>query len=444
MRLRLKLRGKLALDFLDRKPKLPADLVIKKKGAKVLFLSPSKPAWVVTNRNGATALKLCNGKRTIRRIGFYSSLLALKRNNEELSSFFEKIATETELFSEDAALTVPELDERKPQPRIVQFVLTEECNLNCVYCCDTNRNPICGELKLDDYKKIIDDVNGVTKCADIVLTGGEPLLSSMALDIARHAKSNGNKVHLLTNALLVNENNANEISEAFDLIRISVDGSNQEMHEFHRGKNTYDRLLKAIYLLDKQKAPMQFAMTVTKKNISDIDGMVKAFGSRLTFQPIFKVGAAKGRENLHITGDEYYKALASVKGVNHTSYLCSSITRSKDRRMAKCAIGDAVISIAPNGDMYPCHLLHFPEFRAGNIKEQPLAQIYENSAIFKECRNLTVDKVGGCSSCDVRYFCGGSCRARSYLEGGRVDVADEFCTYEQLSFNNGLFDLHEL
>lgn len=346
------------------------------------------------------------------------------------------------LFSKETTLTVPGFNEPKPQPRIAQFVLTEECNLNCVYCRDTDRNPICGELKLNDYKKIIDDVNSITKCADIVLTGGEPLLSSMALDIARHAKSNGNKVHLLTNGLLVDENNANEISGAFDLIRISVDGSNQEIHEFHRGKNTYDRLLKAIDLLDRQEASMHFAMTVTKNNISDVDRMVKAFGSRLTFQPIFKVGAAKGRENLHITGEEYFKALASVKGVNDMGYLCSSTTYSKDRRTAKCAIGDAVISFAPNGDVFPCHLLHFPEFRAGNIKEQPLAQIYENSAIFKECRNLNVDKVIGCSSCDVRYFCGGSCRARSYLEGGCIDVADEFCTYEQLSFNNGLFDLH--
>ena len=40
------------------RPKLPDETVVKEQDDKVLFLVPSKPDWVVTNRNGAIALSL--------------------------------------------------------------------------------------------------------------------------------------------------------------------------------------------------------------------------------------------------------------------------------------------------------------------------------------------------------------------------------------------------
>ena len=110
----------------------------------------------------------------------------------------------------------------------------------------------------------------------------------------------------------------------------------------------------------------------------------------------------------------------------------------------KCAIGDAEISISDNGDVYPCHLLHLSQFLAGNIKKQPLEQIYENSDVLRECSTLNVTEIKGCNKCDIRFICGGACRARAFFEKGRIDVADNFCKYEKLAFINGLFDLHQI
>jgi len=59
--------------------------------------------------------------------------------------------------------------------------------------------------------------------------------------------------------------NVKRISETFDLIKISLDGSTSEIHELHRGKGSFIKTLKAINLLIQQEAPIQIAMTVTKK-----------------------------------------------------------------------------------------------------------------------------------------------------------------------------------
>lgn len=204
------------------------------------------------------------------------------------------------------------------------------------------------------------------------------------------------------------------------------------------------KVMKAIDLLLQKNASLQVSMTVTKKNINDIENMARKFGSLLSFAPLFKAGRAKLNKRLAISGKEYYKALSSAKGVNPLSYLCSSLDSAKKEKIMKCAIGDAEISIADNGDVYPCHLLHIPQFRAGNLKQDSLDSIYRSSDVLKSCRGLTVLEISKCLKCPIRFLCGGACRARAFYEKGRIDVSDDFCEYEKLAFLNGLFDLRSL
>jgi len=270
-----------------------------------------------------------------------------------------------------------------------------------------------------------------------------PLLSPYAIELAEYAKAYNNQVQLLTNGTLITKKNAKRIACAFNLIKISLDGSIPAIHDLHRGEGTFIKALRGFELLKKHNAPVQIAMTVTKMNLQDIDAMTKTFGSRLTFAPLFYAGRAKKNNNLMITGREYYEALSSVEGVKPLSYLCNSLAASKQKRILKCAIGDAEISISESGDVYPCQLLHFPQFKAGNIREQSLKSIYENSKILNLCRKLTVLRIPECRKCEIRFICGGACRARAFYEKGRLDVSGDFCEYEKLAFINGLFELHE-
>ena len=143
----------------------------------------------------------------------------------------------------------------------------------------------------------------------------------------------------------IKDRQGKKIADIFDLVKISIDGSTQAIHEFHRGEGTFTKSLKAINLLIQHDAPVQIAMTVTKKNIHDIDAMTKKFGSRLTFAPLFVAGRAKTNKEVSITGKEYYEALASVDGVKPLSYLCFSLASSKQKRTMKCAFGDAEITL---------------------------------------------------------------------------------------------------
>lgn len=421
--------------------KLPSNVVIKRKGRKFLFLNPSVPDYIVTNANGATALKLCNGKRTFEEINRIVSKVAGRDTNDELQSFFKQVASQSSLFiSSDSEPYI----HHSYDLHTIHLNLTNKCNLECIYCYADERNHSRDRLKLREYLDIIDSVNNICKNAEIVLTGGEPLLANYALDVAEYAKKSGNEVHILTNGTLIDEDNVQEIAEVSDLIKISMDGSTPEIHNFHRGNGSFHKAMKAVNLLVQHSAALQVSMTVTKHNINDIGAMTERFGSLLSFAPLFKAGRAKQKKGLSVTGKEYYTALCSVKGVNPLSCLCASLGKAKKQKIMKCAIGDAEISISGTGDVYPCHLLHLPQFLAGNIRQQSLESIYETSDRLRQCRQLTVLEIKKCNKCDIRFICGGACRARAFYEKGKIDVSDDFCEYEKLAFTNGLFELHEL
>jgi radical SAM protein with 4Fe4S-binding SPASM domain len=428
------------MSLLHQKLTLSPSVVIKKKGDKFLFLNPSEPDWLITNKNGSIALKLCNGKRTIEEIAATLSKISGRDVENEILHFLGDVILKNKIFlSPDVA----SCNFRPNKLRIVQISLTNECNLKCIYCYASERKERKSRLNRYDFINIIDQISDISKNAQVVLTGGEPLLSRCALEVAEYAKKRGNQVQLLTNGLLIDKKNAKHIAEVFDLIKISVDGSTSEVHEFHRGNGTFDTTSKAIEILLENNAPLQIAMTVTKKNIHDIGCMVNKFGSRLTFAPLFAAGRAKANNKLSISGKEYYYGLSSVDGVNPLSYLCSSLATAKNQKIMKCAIGDAEISISETGDVYPCQLLHFPQFLAGNIQEQSLKEIYDNSLSLHSCRNINVLNINGCQKCDIRFICGGACRARAFYEKNRMDVSGDFCEYEKLAFTNGLFDVHD-
>ena len=427
------------MSILQHKFKLPNDFIKIERGEKVLFLNPSSPDWIVVSKNAAAILQLCNGKRTVEDISDSLSKFWRKGSKAQIIKFFESIISDTTFLSSPFTPLV-----YQPSAlRIIQLSLVKECNLKCIYCYATDREDSSNRLSREEHFKLVDDINAISKDSTIVYTGGEPLLSPYVIELAEYAKSLGNQVHLLTNGTLINEENAKRISKTFNLIKISLDGSTSEIHEIHRGMGSFTKTLKAIDLLIHQGAPIQIAMTVTQKNIHDIDAMTKKFGSRLTFAPLFVAGRAKSNKGLSITGKEYYEALSSVNGVKPLSYLCSSLAASKQKRIMKCAIGDGEISISESGDVYPCQLLHLPQFKAGNIRNQPLKTIYETSELLKLCRELTVLEIPGCKKCEIRFICGGACRARAFYEKNRLDVSGDFCEYEKLAFINGLFELHE-
>ena len=428
--------------------KLAGDVLYAERGGKHLFLQPSVPDWLVVNQNGAILLSRCDGSATQQEIvsstsAFGSPLLqaqalfseALSRGILVDSAFTPNRKVEAALRAE------PRCD--KPVLGSVHLKLTNQCNLRCNYCYAQSGRPS-DVLSYRDLGSIAKSVASISRSVEYVLSGGEPLLNPYALDFAEMVKKSGNVVHILTNGTLIDEKNAERISKVAGMVKISLDGSSEELHSATRGKNNFERVVRAIDLLVSLKTNVIVAMTVTRENRSDIPNMVSRFGSCLALQPLFKAGRGQDKGDLSLTGLEYYDALASADGVAPMGMIARTLETIRGRGVRRCALAEREISISETGDVYPCQLLHAEEFKAGNIREHSLAEIYCESTVFNRLRNITVDTLGKCSTCQLRYICGGACRARDFYEVGSIEEVGEFFEYEREAFINGIFDSVEL
>ena len=65
---------------------------------------------------------------------------------------------------------------------------------------------------------------------------------------------------------------------------------------------------------------------------------------------------------------------------------------------------------------------------AGNVRDKSFGEIWTNSTLFRELRDLSNIK-GKCSICEYKMICGG-CRARAYESTGDYLEAEPYCIYE--------------
>jgi radical SAM protein with 4Fe4S-binding SPASM domain len=431
-------------------PISPETFTVVRDG-KVLLLNPKTPDWVVVNETAGHILGLFDGTKTINDI-----VEELRQNgfdfdpdtiSELVLECYEKglLLTEEPSGKPDVEDKINEEKYLTPKPlHSIHLKLTNNCNLACVYC--YAESALCTSsptLSLDELIKIADDARELSEHVDFTLSGGEPLMHPNALEFAEYVRNKKHRVALLTNGSLINKKNVKKISQLFSLIKISLDGSSEEINSMTRGRNTSKAAVKAFKLLNEQNANVIMNMTVTKTNLSDIGNMANMYGEQLNFQPLFKAGMAKDENDNAITGDEYYEALASADGVNPLSKIGEIITQYRGNGISKCPLADGDISISETGDVYPCQMLYEEEFKGGNIKEKSLLDIYKNSNAFKPLRKLHVENLEGCSSCPIRRLCGGSCRARAYLETGNISVSGQFCDFERRAIIDGIFNCSE-
>lgn len=425
--------------------RLRDDIYYAAKGDKHLFLSPGVPDWLVINGNGAAILRLCDGTRSAKQI---AAALGVQGDNhfQDIQHLLAQAGSHSLLVDivGEAEATVCGGDSDDNRARLLplhtlHLQLTNKCNYRCSYCYARSGAQSHPMLPLEILTEVVDEVTTLSPHCRYELSGGEPLLYPDVFELSEYIRSKDNPISLLTNGSLINEKNHRRVAELFDFIKISLDGPSPQLNDLTRGRGTYKKARRAIDLLRSVGATVSVSMTVTRNNIDHVPAMVGEFGNILTFAPMFPAGRGKGKNDLCISGEEYYSALASVPGVNPLSSLNSVIASGRGRKSMRCAMADGEVSIADDGSVYPCQLLHEPEFCAGNIRFQSLRKIYESER-FGALRGVDVLSITECRECPIRYLCAGACRARSYFECGNIHMSGEFCTYEKLAYVNGLLD----
>jgi radical SAM protein with 4Fe4S-binding SPASM domain len=405
---------------------MPSNCKIIDWEEKYLFIDPEAPNWTCVNSTGALILALCDGKNSIRDItSIVSKLLNSNQEvvNEEVAEFVASLASYSFLSLNNYAKNSI-YSTNLPYPQMIYYNVTNKCNLKCPFCYISAGGQLEDELNHEEAVKCIDEIASL-KPQTLVFSGGEPLMREDLFDLAGYAKEKKLRIVLISNGTLINDRIAERLT-IFDAIQISLEGSTSAVHDKLRGAGTFDLVLNSIKLLKKAGVKRVIISPVlTRINAHDLPNlldMVTKFRLGKVKLNVF-VPVGRGQSNQELSLSPHIVA-AILNDLNKTCLktgeeyldLMDEKTTIFSRFVKKmnCGAGTGVLSIAANGDVYPCHAFHVPEFKAGTIKNDSLETIYRDSLVFAKFREATVDSIEKCKDCYLRYLCGGGCRASGY------------------------------
>jgi radical SAM protein with 4Fe4S-binding SPASM domain len=82
----------------------------------------------------------------------------------------------------------------------------------------------------------------------------------------------------------------------------------------------------------------------------------------------------------------------------------------KLQQLPRCSACSSIISIAPDGSIYPCQSLHYSDLVVGNIREGRLDQIVARSPVSRFFHEFHYSQFASVMSAPLGPICGGGCR----------------------------------
>jgi radical SAM protein with 4Fe4S-binding SPASM domain len=439
---------------------VPPRIRVWSKDGWYIYFDPYNFVWVRVNESGRLLLELFRKHLTPPQVVDHVVAkfgLAHEKAAEAVKSFIDSVVGSGFLhlneYRERDRTVFPQLD----FPQDIYVHLTNNCNLKCPYCYNkTDRETkielekigmVAPTMSTDELKHLI---GRLIECGvrRILFTGGEPLMRPDALELIEFARSKSDTVNLelLTNAILITDEVAEVLCKNMSSVTISLDGHEKHMHDYYRGKNTFEPTVRGIRRLVAKKKELgldrpyiAIVPALTERNMANMKEIFEFslddLGANGLAPIIFQAGDHQEVSISQIPAldlyleamdrtSEYLKARAARNG-NTTAQGAPAIAPRNH-----CGVGHGEISIDPGGFVYPCQSLHFDEFICGNVREYDIKEIFTDSPVMKRMRSTTVDTISVCTHCDLKYLCNSGCRATAYNVYREFNAHNEiYCNY---------------
>jgi radical SAM protein with 4Fe4S-binding SPASM domain len=421
----------------DWVPSAAPDIVLQNSGEHWLCLNPAGPAWFVTNRAGALVLKLANGKRTLAEIHHLMIGSGVAAELDHTKALFQA-ARESLLFSDFQDDSGAEWQARKVAA--VHLHLTNRCNLECTYCFRESNPRLPIHHTASHFVEALQAMRPLAaETLTITFTGGEPTMFPGFETVVEASTELGYQNLLLTNGTLITPERAVFIARHFSQITISLDGPTEAIHAATRGRGNHKRVLLGIGRLADAGADVRVKVTVSPDNLEYCQQVADVLPDTVPvqFTPMMPMGRGEQVHREFIDNDAFLGLSRGLARATDGRLENRYVPGSRSRR---CHAGIYNVSIADTGDVYPCHLFHSEEFRLGNIFDQPFEEIFFSDRNRDYVDTMDVEANNDiCRSCEVRFLCGGGCKANTLHSTGDFRGVDRYCSYLKASIFDELF-----
>ena len=264
----------------------------------------------------------------------------------------------------------------------VNLAITNRCNYRCSHCCFNSGDLYTDELPSEYLNKILRDLRelGAEK---IDITGGEPLVRDDIVDIVKICKTEGYKIKLLTNGLLLTEQMIGSLIDVgLDAVGISIDGSTPKIYNHIRNSSdsTFYRVLDNLGEAISSDLYVKVNTVALKSNIDDLPNIVELCSDIGVDEHRVCCFTPKGRGINYDNTINSLEWLEFIKNDFGDEYpnLFVGLYLADENIDGECLLKEEIpIHIMSNGDVYPCSLLALEIAPIGNATKEPVEDIIQ-------------------------------------------------------------------
>ena len=178
----------------------------------------------------------------------------------------------------------------------VLWEITNTCNYHCSYCMfSSEAKKYENELTTEEVKKAIKDLKG-NNFTYIKFTGGEPFVRKDMVEILKYASELGFDMDISTNASLLTSEIVKELKAInFPMIHVSLDGYDKNLHEYVRGKNTFEPTIRGIKILTENGIYTRLGTVIYSQNEDYLEKIVALASNLKVNEIIFSFMEPMGR-----------------------------------------------------------------------------------------------------------------------------------------------------
>ena len=336
------------------------------------------------------------------------------------------------------------LQDDVPTHLLLQWHITERCNLRCAHCYQDNY--VRNELSFIDLLKVLSQFkelltifeqrSGRRIPAHITVTGGEPFARRDFLNLLEvfAAQRNRFSFAILTNGTFIDAAMAQQLRQlAPRFVQVSIEGT-AATHDRIRGTGNFVQTVSAIKQLRKQCIYTLISFTAHRGNYREFSEVAK-LGRQLGVNRIWAdrlIPCGSGSDLAVLTPaetQEFFAIMAQARAKRSWFNRRTKIAMHRalqflaGGQLYHCTAGDSLLTVQPNGDLYPCRRL---PIRVGNLLETALIELYDNSELLRQLRNPR-QVSEGCQTCDYAHWCRGGLKCLSYAVRDDPFQADPGC-----------------
>lgn len=323
---------------------------------------------------------------------------------------------------------------------VLQWHLSENCNLKCLHCYQENHKPI--QLSYEQLEKIYKQYKNLLKKlkmkGHINITGGEPLCNPHLFKILDLIKKDEELISfsILTNGTLITKNIAKKIKSYNPYyVQVSLEGG-QKTNDYIRGKGTYKKIAKGIKNLKKYNIFTSISFTATTLNYKEFPKVV-SYAKKYKVDNVWSdryipLGDSEDKNlTLNVSQTQEYLSIMAKERLKlkRKQYNKTTISMYRALQFQKtndfaygCTAGDTLLTVMENGDLVPCRRMPIV---VGNLLKDDMYKLYKTNSILKELRKNTIPD--DCNDCEHAQMCHGGLKCLTYAIYKNLNHKDIGC-----------------